>query len=143
MLAERIVDNHNARLEGCSVREILEWAVKDVCDEPSQLFTKHSQPQSRMRNQSRGMSKDAFLDPDNLRTSLRFSLCPKKVVLKNSANQWRSKREIMLDLKSRRGNGPFMAKNMWRILVGFNGKPVPTDMSYCETGPGARRFLNI
>ncbi|CAJ1422316.1 unnamed protein product [Effrenium voratum] len=38
--------------------------------------------------------------------------------------------------------GPFVAKNTFRIMTGSN-KPAPTNKSCGETGPGARRFLNI
>ena len=49
----------------------------------------------------------------------------------------------MRQLKGLRGCGPFVAKNTFRIMTGFSNKPVPTNKSYGETGPGARRFLNI
>lgn len=74
-----------------------------MCDEPSRLFAKRVQPQSRMRNQSYGLRKGEFMDKDNLRNTLRCSFWPKKLVLKSRVNKWRSKREIMFDLKTHPG----------------------------------------
>lgn len=104
ILAERVVNNHNRRLQGSSAREILEWAVSDVCDEPSRLFATRVRPQPRMRTRvMAGLSKGEFMDKDSLRNTLRFSLCPKKLVLKSRVNKWRSKQEIMFDLKTHPG----------------------------------------
>ena len=47
----------------------------------------------------------------------------------------------MKDLKSRRGIGPFMAKNYWSILHSFQRSQLPDDLTYAECGPGAREFL--
>ena len=47
----------------------------------------------------------------------------------------------MKELKSRRGFGPFVAKNYWRILHCFGRSQLPDDLTYAECGPGAREFL--
>ena len=47
----------------------------------------------------------------------------------------------MKELKSRRGFGPFVAKNYWSILHSFRRSQLPDDLTYAECGPGAREFL--
>ena len=47
----------------------------------------------------------------------------------------------MKELKSRRGIGPFVAKNYWSILNCFRRSQLPDDLTYAECGPGAREFL--
>ena len=66
---------------------------------------------------------------------------PKHIALRTSGNSWRQKRSVMKELKSRRGFGPFVAKNYWSILHCFRRSTLPDDLTYAECGPGAREFL--
>lgn len=109
--------------------EMLTWAC-DVVDAPSGLFNRHFQPQSRHYNQAKDLSKEQFLDPTSLRDTFRMTLHPKRITFKNKQNQWKSKRDIVLEIKSIRGNGPCLTKNVWRVMVGFRARAVPTDMKY-------------
>ena len=140
--AERVVAEQHGRLQGATMRDMLKWACQ-VAGAPCELFNRHFQPQSRHYNEAKRMSAEEFLEPSCLRQTFCMSLRPKRISLKNKDNQWKSKRQVMLDMKTIRGNGPFLAKNQWRVLARFRKKPVPTDLQYSETGPGARRFLNI
>ena len=59
------------------------------------------------------------------------------------AGSWRSKRDVMSQIRRIQGMGPFHASLCWQIYRGqCKTFPKDAEKSYCETGPGARAGVN-
>ena len=66
----------------------------------------------------------------------------RKPLLKQGRN-WRSKRDVMSQIRRIRGLGSFHASLCWQIYRGqCKTFPKDAEKSYCETGPGARAGVN-
>ena len=132
-------------LTGSTVRDILACAWDAMASKPhfhaGLFFSPNFEPQCLHRSLAQPMRKDQFLLPSVLRCTFNVSSLPKRVALRTSVSSWRQKRAVMKELKSRRGFGPFVAKNYWSILHSFRRSQLPDDLTYAECGPGARKFL--
>ncbi|CAE7267421.1 unnamed protein product, partial [Symbiodinium sp. KB8] len=139
-LAQNIV-NAGGRMQGGSVREILAWCW-DLMDHPEEMLSTAFRPQSCQRGVLRRMSRATFLEPATLRDKFQLNLMPPRLRLKNDQNVWLRKREVMKQMRDQKGTGPFYARNQYRIMHSLR-KGCPTHGTYAETGPGARRLLNV
>ena len=132
-------------LRGKSLREMLSNAWDALARKPGfhagLFFSPNFLPQCLHRSLAQPLSKEQFLQPSMMRSTFQVSLMPKHLALRTSTNAWKTKRSVMKQLKSRRGYGPFMAKNYWAILNSFRRSQLPDDLTYAECGPGAREFL--
>ncbi|CAE7230483.1 unnamed protein product [Symbiodinium natans] len=138
----RSIASAGGKLQGRTMEEIVTWAY-DLVQDPRDLFSAAFRPQSTFRSQAARMQRQEFLQPQTLRDIFKLSLDPSKVVVKDTSGRFLRKREVMKKLKGLRGSGPFLAKHMWRIMHGFALNCGPHDATYAETGPGARKFLNL
>ena len=128
------------KVQGDSVRSILAWAWDQV-DDPKDLCSAGFQPQTRYRETVKGMTKEQFLKPEVLQKDFDISLRPTRVRMKTAAGKWRRKKYIKRDFKKLRGNGPFLAKHMWRIFNSLRKPLLPDDDTYSDSGSGSRAFL--
>jgi len=132
-------------IRGSTVKDILSWAwddmeKSDVCN-PEDMFSNGLAPQTKHRYFVKAMSKETFLTQSTLRQTFGIELKPKKVHLKKSDGSFRTKRDVMADLRNMPGAGPFVAKNMWRVMNRYRPSVLPDDSNYADSGSGARSFM--
>ena len=130
-------------VEGSTVLDVLRKALQRMHDNNEHFadcYTTGFNPQRRFRNEARKMDMQEFLQLDTLKHKFLIQPRPTPVKLRHLDGSWRHKRAIMLDAKDLYGFGPFKTKNWWQIYTAGK-KTVPTDLDYCEIGPGAKCFL--
>ena len=127
-------------IKGTTVLEVLEWAW-DQLDDKREFFSAGFAPQKRLRQSVKNMSKTVFLTPKVLKEVFDIECRPARPRFRNADSRWKTKKSVMMDVKSAHGSGPFLAKHFWRIYNRCNPSQLPDDKTYSECGSGARAFL--
>ena len=104
------------------------------------FFCNGFNPQKRHGHTARNMSKEEFLSVATFRDVFHISWRPRHVNVKDNRGRLKDKREVMREIRTQRGCGPFVAKHFYRIYSNFKSSSLPAP-SFSECGSGARSFL--